>query len=65
MESIEALIQKLLVCKWWQFEKKRKIKAQIAILFIGIIKQIQVDTTDNFKCNYKMMPLSFQRNIRS
>jgi hypothetical protein len=61
---MEKLIFELSVCKWWQFKKKKNLKAQIAISFIGLIKQIQVDTADNFKCNYKMMPLSFQRNIR-
>lgn len=62
-QSVFQRIHSLSCLKWWQIKKRRALKASITIELIGLLQAIELNTRQNFKCNYEMMPESFKRKI--
>ena len=66
--STQSLFQKInsLSClKWYQIKERRALKASIAIEVIGILQAIELNTRQNFKCNYEMLPDSYKKRVNA
>jgi hypothetical protein len=62
-QSVFQRIHSLSCLKWWQIKKRRALKASITIELIGLLQAIELNTRQNYKCNYLMMPESFKRKV--